>query len=359
MSTWAVLVAAGSGARFGGAKQLTIVGGRPLWQWSHDALLAGGIDAVVVVGEVDGGVPGGERRQDSVAAGLAAVPPDADLILVHDAARPVLKPELVGRVLSALGSALAVIPAVAVTDTLKVVDGGMVTATPDRASFSAVQTPQGFHAGVLRRAHAEVTETTTDDAAMVGLIGVPVATVEGDRANIKVTYPGDIAIVEALLEGADQRVGTGFDIHRFGGSPPVRLAGIEVDVDRGLQGTSDADAVAHAVADAILGAAALGDLGAHFPSSDERWHGADSMEILARVMTMAGEAGYRVGNVDVTVVVQDIRISPHAAAMVERLAAVLGVDPSQVSVKATTTDEVGWIGAGEGLAAQAVAIVKR
>lgn len=201
MSIWAVLVAAGSGTRFGGHKQLTMLGDRPLWQWSLAALHDAGLDNVVVVGPVPGGIPGGPRRRDSVAAGLAQVPPTTEHVVVHDAARPLAGPDLVRRVVERLlvDDADGVIPVVPVTDTLKRIEDHTVVATVDRASLAAVQTPQGFRARSLRRAHDEIEGDATDDAALIEAWGGTVVTVAGDAHNLKVTFPDDLAVAQAYL----------------------------------------------------------------------------------------------------------------------------------------------------------------
>jgi len=354
-----VLVAAGLGSRFGGPKHLVELAGRPLWTWSRDALLEGGVERVVVVGDVEDGIVGGPRRQDSVAAGLAEIPEDVEYVLVHDAARPLLSADLVRRVIEGLVRSDAVVPVVPVADTLKQVRDGVVVGTLGRSNTFVVQTPQGFRTDLLRKAHATTAVEVTDDASMVEALGESVTTVPGVVGNLKITYPADLALAEALRGGGRGRVGTGLDVHRFGGSAVLRLGGVIIDDAPGLVGTSDADVVAHAVADALLGAAALGDLGHHFPSSDDRWHGADSMLILGEVVTMVEEAGFVPGNVDITIVAQDVRIAPYAEVISESLASVLSIPCGAVSVKATTTDEVGWIGSGEGIAALAVAAISQ
>lgn len=206
MSTWGIVVAAGIGRRFGGTKHLVELDGRPLWRWAVDALDRSGVDGILVVGDVQGGIPGGDRRQDSVAAGLARVPDDAERVLVHDAARPLATPALIERVLAALEQpgVDGVIPGVGVRDTIKRVEGGVVAGTVERSTLVAVQTPQAFRADVLRRAHRDVTADVTDDAAMVEAIGGVVVVVEGEAANIKITYPNDLAVARVLLEAAER-----------------------------------------------------------------------------------------------------------------------------------------------------------
>lgn len=366
MTLWGVVVAAGAGRRFGGAKHGAVLHGVPLYEWARSCLMDAGCAGVVVVGDVVGGIPGGVRRRDSVAAGLAALPEDADMVLVHDAARPLASPNLATAVVNRLrrGDVDGVVPIVPVRDTLKQVAGDRVVNTVDRERLGAVQTPQGFRLEALRAAHAADDADATDDAALIERTGGAVAIVEGEPSNLKVTYRDDLEVAAALHAGGRGRgfrVGHGFDAHRFAvpamPGRPLKLLGIVVDDSSSLAGTSDADVAAHAVADAILGAAALGDLGVHFPSADPAWEGADSMAILSRVVEMAGLAGYAVVNVDVTVIAQSTRVGPHRREMRDRLASVLQVGAEAVSVKATTTDTMGFTGRDEGIAAAAVVVV--
>ncbi|MDP8959494.1 MAG: 2-C-methyl-D-erythritol 2,4-cyclodiphosphate synthase, partial [Actinomycetota bacterium] len=393
---WAVLVAGGKGKRFGGPKHRAELRGRPLWEWGRRALLEGGAAQVVVVGPVPGGVEGGSRRRDSVRAGLERVPDHVRFVLVHDAARPLASPALVKRVIERLrvGDVQGVVPALVVRDALKQVEGEWVVGTIEREQVMTAQTPQGFVTQALKAAHAELEGDAADDAALVEKAGGEVVVIVGESANLKVTYPEDIDTAEALLpppllagvsslplegegwgggdsleknrrrggglrppRGEGMRVGWGFDAHRLGASRPLRLAGVVVDAHQGLAGTSDADVAAHAVADALLGAAALGDLGTYFPSSDPRWEGADSMGLLREVVEHVTKRGFRVGSLDLTVLAEAVRVAPHREEMRNALAAVLRTGVELVSVKATTTDGMGWLGAGDGVAAMAVAVL--
>ncbi len=362
MTFWGIVVAAGAGRRFGRAKHEVDLAGKPLWRWARDCLADAGAGEVVVVGSVPGGVPGGERRRDSVAAGLARVPGDVDHVLVHDAARPLATAVLAGRVLDRLraGDVEGVVPALLLRDAVKHVESDLVVGTADRSGLAAVQTPQGFVADALRSAHAADDADAGDDAELVERAGGRVATVPGEPANLKVTFPDDLAVVASLLgrpASGPPRVGWGCDAHPFGGAPPVRLGGVVVDESRGLAATSDGDVLAHAVADAMLGAAALGDLGDHFPSSDPRWRGADSMELLRRVVALVRAAGYEPASVDTTVIAETVRVAPHRAAIQDALAAALGLAGTAVSVKATSTDGMGFVGRDEGVAATATAVL--
>jgi len=374
-SVWAVVVAAGAGERFGGAKQFAALGDRRVLDWSV-AAAADACDGVVVVlppgtGEAPdpvaspGPTPpptttvtGGATRSASVRAGLALVPDDAHVVVVHDGARPLAGPALFRAVIAAVRSgADGAVPGVRPADTIKRAAGSAVVDTLDRSGLVAVQTPQAFLASALRRAHQGEPEAT-DDAALVEAAGGRVEVVAGDPRNLKVTTPDDLALARTLLGGRAPapaaRVGMGFDVHAFSDDPgrALVLGGVTLPGERGLAGHSDADVVAHAVADALLGGACLGDLGAHFPDSDERWRDADSLALLARVVDMVREAGLRPANVDCTVVLEAPRLAPHRADLERSLAAVLG---APVSVKATRAEGLGALGRGEGVACWAVA----
>lgn len=367
-------MAAGEGARFGGAKQYAVLGGRRVLDWSLEVARQAGDGVVVVVpaGEMgqaepgaDAVVAGAATRSGSVRSGLAAVPPDAEVVVVHDAARPLAGPRLfhaaVGAVRAGAAGAVCAVP---VGDTVKRVRGSTVVATVDRSDLWAVQTPQAFAAVALRAAHAAAGDAT-DDAALLEAAGLEVVVVPGDIGNIKVTNPGDLGLAEALAgagpvrSGAPAlRVGQGYDVHAFSDDPnrPLVLGGVVFDGERGLSGHSDADVVAHAVADAILGAAGLGDLGRHFPDTDEVWQGADSLALLAEAVRRAAEAGWRPANADCTVVLERPRLAPRRADMEARLAAAVG---APVSVKAARAEGLGALGRAEGIACSAVVLVGR
>ena len=377
----AVIVAAGAGVRAGtgGAKQWRRLAGRPVARWSAEALLAAGAEDLVVViaagdenraAEALAGLPGwrtavgGATRSQSVRSGLAALSGQADdkIVLVHDAARPLLPLECVRRLLAALKTTPAAILALPLADTLKRDNGdNCIAGTADRAGLWRAQTPQGFRLGVLRDAFASwpPDEEPTDEAMVVERAGGAVALVPGDPTLAKLTYPEDFAMAERLAGAArTMRIGQGLDAHRFGPGDRVWLCGVEIAHDRALVGHSDADAGLHALTDAILGAIGEGDIGDHFPPTDPKWRGASSDQFLRYAVELVAGRGGRVTNVDVTLVCERPRIKPHRAAMRARLAELLSIDVSAVSVKATTFEGMGFTGREEGLAAQAVAMVE-
>ena len=378
MSVAAIIVAAGRGERLGGdqPKQLLEVGGRTLLQRSVAAFDAHpSVDTIVVVLPEDlvlrgdslvgatvrptRWVAGGLRRQDSVRLGLAAVAADVDLVLVHDAARPFVSPALIDRVLEHAGRHGAAVPALQAQDTVKRVrpGTGQVAETIGRQEIWLAQTPQGFRRPVLEAAVAlGETMEATDEAMLAEHAGLPVAIVDGDPQNFKITTADDLARARASLAGM-ARIGTGYDLHRLVEGRPLMLAGVQIPGDRGPAGHSDGDVVAHALIDALLGAAALGDIGGHFPDSDPRWKDAPGLDLLGRAMTAIGAAGWRVGNADVTVILERPKLAPHIGAIRERLAGVLGVTARQVSIKAKTNEGVDAVGRGEAIAAHAVALL--
>jgi 2-C-methyl-D-erythritol 4-phosphate cytidylyltransferase / 2-C-methyl-D-erythritol 2,4-cyclodiphosphate synthase len=380
MSFSAVIVAAGSSQRAGPgeAKQWRGLGGRPVARWSAEALLAAGArELVVVIGEGQEGVAsaafaglvgwrlvrGGATRSQSVRAGLAALEASDDaLVLVHDAARPLLRPSHVARLLETLKSRPAAILALPLADTLKHDDGtGRIDATPSRSGLWRAQTPQGFRLGALRAAFAAWPddEEPTDEAMVIERHGGKVALAPGDPALMKLTYPEDFAMAEQLALGARAlRVGQGLDAHRFGPGHSVMLCGVEIAHTAGLVGHSDADAGLHALTDAVLGAIGEGDIGDHFPPSDPKWKGAPSDQFLAHAVGLVAARGGRIVNIDVTLICERPRIKPHRDAMRRRLADLTGLSLDAVSVKATTTEGMGFAGREEGLLAQAVAMVE-
>lgn len=368
-----MVVAGGSGRRFGGAKQFHRLSGRRVLDLAVGAAREVSEGVVVVLpadaidgpeGDVPGAdavVAGGSTRSGSVRAGLAAVPDGAEVVLVHDAARPLASVELFARVVDAVRSgADAVVPAVAVVDTIRRAgpDGEPV----DRDQLRAVQTPQGFRADVLRAAHAGGGEAT-DDASLVQGAGGTVVLVEGERSNIKLTDATDLVVAQALaharLGAVDPgvRIGNGFDVHRFSEDPdrPLVLGGVRFDGEGpGLHGHSDADAIAHAVSEALLGAAGLGDLGTHFPDTDERWRGADSIELLRAVVALLADAGYRPVNVDCSVVAERPKLAPRREEMQKVLSDAVG---APVTVKGRRAEGIGGLGRAEGIACFASALV--
>ena len=364
-STAAIVVAAGQGLRAGGdlPKQFALWRGKPLVRHCVEALIRAGVARIVVVISADGEcvaddalagldvefVVGGVTRQDSVVAGLARLaqsPPAA--VLIHDAARPALSSSVIDRLLAALENAPGAVPVLPVVDSLYREGTGPVS----RGSLHRIQTPQAFRFNSIHAAHRGWTGPTTasDDAEVARAAGFEVALVEGDERLRKVTYAADLAV-----SPQHPRTGFGFDVHRLTAGEELWLCGVKIEHSHGLAGHSDADVALHALTDAVLGAACAGDIGDHFPPSDPQWRGAASDRFLAHAVALASEAGYEVGHVDVTIVCEAPRIGPHKAAMRARLAQILGVEPGAVSVKATTTERLGFTGRGEGIAAQAVA----
>ena len=366
--TIALLVAAGSGTRAGGAlpKQFAPLAGRPMIALAYEALSSHPlIDEVMVVigagqeemaraalGEV-ATVPGGATRRESVWRGLAAVGA-ADRVLVHDAARPFLPTVVIDRILTALDTADAATPVRPVADTL-VDDRGAIV---PRAGLHRVQTPQGFRYRALVDAHAgwPPDEEATDDAQMVRRLGGTVVLVQGDAMLDKVTYPEDVATAEARVTW-ETRSASGFDVHRLEDGEELWLGGILIPHHQGLSGHSDADVALHALTDALLGTIAAGDIGTHFPPSEPQWRGAASDQFLAHAASLIVQRGGRIDFVDLTIICEAPKIGPRRAAMVDRIAAILNVAPERVSLKATTTERLGFTGRGEGIAAQAVATI--
>ena len=374
VTTTALIVAAGSGTRMGGEpKQYRVLGGKPVLRWAVESLarhpavqqirivigqgqqeraaqLLAGLD----VGDL---IEGGAERADSVRAGLAAIAGDA--VLVHDAARPFCPPEVIDRLLSSLEFHEGAAPVIQVGDTLARV-GDTLGDAVDRKGLARVQTPQAFRLGALRAAYERWSgPSPTDETTVVRAAGMKVAAVEGDPALEKLTLPADFERAEQWLSGRlVPRTGMGFDVHAFAGEGPLILGGIEIAHDRGLAGHSDADVVLHAITDALLGAAGLGDIGEHFPPSDPRWKGAASALFLAHAVELVAAKGGFIDHIDCTVVAEAPKIGPHRAAMRARVAEITGLNVDQVSVKATTTEGLGFTGRREGIAAQAVASIR-
>jgi 2-C-methyl-D-erythritol 4-phosphate cytidylyltransferase/2-C-methyl-D-erythritol 2,4-cyclodiphosphate synthase len=385
MTFSAVIVAAGSGNRAGPgqAKQWRVVAGKPVLRWSAEALLAAGAQNLVIVADpgaratLDDALKGlsgwtttagGATRALSVQAGLALLAdrPADEPVLIHDAARPFLGAATITGVLAALENAHGAIPALPVADTLKsgALDSGVVTKPRD--NLWRAQTPQAFRRDRLLAAYAAWTgpDEPTDDAQVVERHGGRVVVTPGDPRLLKLTYPEDFAMAEQL--GAEQiagaaritRMGQGFDAHRWGPGESVWLCGVEITHDETLIGHSDADAGLHALTDAILGAIGEGDIGDHFPPTDPQWKGAASDKFLIHAVDLVRQRGGTLVNVDVTLICERPKIKPHRAAMRERLAEILDLPLDRVSVKATTTEGMGFTGRGEGLAAQAIAVVE-
>ena len=376
----ALVVAAGRGerARRDLPKQFAALAGKPVLRRTLEALGQNPrVDAISVVihpndreayeraaaglAKLTPPVAGGATRQDSVRRGLEALARDPpDLVLIHDAARPFVTRALIDRVIDAALAGAGAIPGIAVTDTLKRSADGMAGETVPRRGLSAVQTPQGFRYDVILEAHraADPEAGFSDDAAVAAAAGYDIALVAGDPSNIKLTNPEDFVQAERILQtGMETRSGQGFDVHAFAPGDALWLCGIRIPHDMGLAGHSDADVGLHALTDALLGAVAAGDIGEHFPPSDPQWKGAASDLFLRDAVRRVEALGGRIASLDVTIVCEHPKIGPHRPAMRERIAAIAGVEQSRVSVKATTSERLGFTGRGEGIAALALATV--
>lgn len=381
MHVSAIIAAGGRGARFGAGepKQLLLLGGRPILQRTIDAIAQSGAIHDIVVAlppELVANAPaylmnrrpyvalveGGERRQDSVEHAFAYLGARADLVVIHDAARPLVSADLIRRTIDAAaeyGAAIAALPA---RDTLKRADAQrMIAGTLPREEIFLAQTPQAFRADVLRAALAlsRPDADVTDEAMLAEQAGHPVRLVDGDPRNLKITTPDDLAMAESLLGGGvpSLRIGNGYDLHRLVPGRPLILGGVTIPFDKGLHGHSDADAVCHAITDAILGAAGAGDIGRHFPDADPEWKDANSLELLRRAAALVREARFSIINVDVVVIAQKPKLLPFVPGMIENLAGALGCLTSQVSIKGKTNEGVDSMGAGESIAVHAVALL--
>jgi 2-C-methyl-D-erythritol 4-phosphate cytidylyltransferase/2-C-methyl-D-erythritol 2,4-cyclodiphosphate synthase len=366
----AVIVAAGQGLRAGRPmpKQFAQWRGKPVVRHSAEALIAAGAEPLVVAipeGGADvaadalAGLPGvrlitgGATRQASVRAALEALSPEEPrFVLIHDAARPDCPAQVVERLLAALDAHAAAIPVLPVVDSLAHADGALMAESADREALRRVQTPQAFRYGEILAAHrAWVGEPGAgDDAQVARAAGLAVALVDGDERLRKLTFAEDFTDMPAF-----PRTGTGYDVHRLAEGEELWLCGVRIAHDRGLSGHSDADVALHAVVDALLGAAGAGDIGEHFPPSDPQWRGAPSSRFVEHAVGLAHEAGFAVGNVDLTIICEAPKIGPYRDTMRARLAELLGVGIEAVNVKATTTERLGFTGRGEGIAAQAAA----
>jgi 2-C-methyl-D-erythritol 4-phosphate cytidylyltransferase/2-C-methyl-D-erythritol 2,4-cyclodiphosphate synthase len=372
--TVALVVAAGSGSRAGGevTKQYRMIGGRPLLAHAIDRLVHPAVDAVqVVIGEgqeeayraaigerpLPAPILGGATRRLSVVNGLEALAGQGDVerVLIHDAARPFLPATVIDRLVAALDAHDGAVPALPVPDTLAKADLMLGNAVP-RDDLVRVQTPQAFRFTPIRRAHAAWSGgEATDDAQVARAAGLSVAVVEGDTALEKLTWDADFRRAEAALLGP--RVGFGFDVHAFAAERELWLGGVRIAHDKGLAGHSDADVVLHALTDAILGALGAGDIGDHFPPSDPQWRGAPSLLFLEHARDLVARGGGRIAHADVTIICEAPRIGPYRDAMRARIADLLRLPVSKISIKATTTERLGFTGRGEGIAAQAVATI--
>lgn len=376
----ALIVAAGRGMRAGAdiPKQYRPLAGQAILRRACRAFLAHpGIATVQVVIHPDdrrlydaavgdlalpAPAPGGATRQESCRNGLEAL--DAgnapDIVLIHDGARPLVDQDTIRRVLGALETGPAAIAAVPITDTLKRADGDNTAVdTVARAGLWRAQTPQGFHFPAILAAHRALAgQSLTDDAAVAEAADLPVKLVPGHEDNMKITTEDDFDRAERLLGGGDIRVATGFDVHRFSAGDQVTLCGISIAHDQGLSGHSDADVGLHALTDALLGALGADDIGSHFPPSDPRWRDADSAGFLKHAVSLVAARGGDIRHLDVTLICEQPKIGPHRQAMRERVAEIAGLPADRVSVKATTTEGLGFTGRGEGIAAQATATVR-
>ena len=391
MSVAALIVAAGRGSRAGEGipKQYRLLQGKPVLARTLSAFLFHpGITRTIVVIHPDDRqlyeetlrtlpppasailpcVHGGGTRQDSVRNGLEALANlNPDLVLIHDAARPFVSPRLIDRAIEAAERWNAAVPGTLVTDTIKVIgERSEVLSTPDRSSLRAVQTPQAFRFSPLldahRRASASNLHEFTDDGALAEWAGLPVHVFEGEPGNIKLTHPADFHEAERRLKGEAMtyvtRLGTGFDVHAFGEGDHVWLGGINVPHERGVIAHSDGDVILHALTDALLGALADGDIGTHFPPSDPQWRGASSDRFLAHAVELVRRRGGIVDHLDATLLCERPKLGPHRDAMRQRIAEIAGLRLDQVSLKATTTEKLGFTGRSEGLAAQAAATIR-
>lgn len=375
MTTAAVIVAAGRGSRAGGdvPKQWQMLCGQPVLAHTL-AAFRGRVERLVVVihpqdrdrAEALGRdvllVDGGATRDASVRAALEALEGSGvQRVLIHDGARPLVHAGVIGRVLAALDTHQGAAPALSVTDALWRGRDGLVDGTQDRTGLWRAQTPQGFRFEAILAAHRAHPGQAADDVEVARAAGLDVAIVEGDEANLKLTFPGDFARAEAILKerNMDVRLGNGYDVHAFTAGDHVWLCGVKVAHDKALLGHSDADVGMHALTDAIYGALAEGDIGRHFPPSDPQWKGAESHIFLRHAAELMRARGYELGNCDVTLVCERPKIGPHAAAMQAALAAIMGVEVGRVSVKATTSERLGFTGREEGIAALATACLVR
>lgn len=376
----AVLVAGGRGQRAGDGipKQYREVGGVAMIRHAAAALRDAGIKTIQPVIHPDDGdlfdaamahgpgtlepVAGGATRQASGLAGLRALRDLApELVLIHDAARPFPAARLVGRVIDALGRSPGVIPALPVVDSLRRTQSGAAAGTVSRDGLYRVQTPQGFHFDAILQAHEAMSGSAiemTDDAAVAEAFGLEVAMVDGDEDNIKVTTPADFERAERLLSWrVETRTGTGFDVHRFGEGDMVTLCGVSIAHDHALAGHSDADVAWHALTDALLGTIGAGDIGSHFPPSDPAYRGMSSGIFLTHAAELIRNRNGRIVNLDVTIICEAPKIGPYRASMIASTASTLDIDPARISIKATTTEQLGFTGRREGIAAQATATV--
>ncbi|MFZ1476512.1 MAG: bifunctional 2-C-methyl-D-erythritol 4-phosphate cytidylyltransferase/2-C-methyl-D-erythritol 2,4-cyclodiphosphate synthase [Sphingorhabdus sp.] len=376
----AIIVAAGSGTRAGTdiPKQYCPVAGKPMVWHSVQALAAhlsvGSVVVVIGSGQQEMAaqslvdfpavifVEGGATRRDSVNAGLNALQGHCDLVLIHDAARPFLPAKVIDDLIEALDGSRGAVPALPVVDSLSRGSEGKLEAAVARQDLWRIQTPQAFHYSAICDAHEKwsIDKEATDDASMALAAGFDVTLVAGAESLGKITFADDFVTIGGSRHAQmTTRMGSGYDVHRLEAGEDLWLCGIKLDHDKGLAGHSDADVALHALTDAILGAVALGDIGQHFPPSDRQWRGASSDRFLAHAAKLVRDRHYEIGNVDLTIICEAPKIGPHRDAMRARVAEILSVAVDQVSIKATTTEGLGFTGRGEGIAAQATAILTR
>ena len=377
----AIVAAGGRGLRLGLSqpKQLVEIAGRSILERSVSLFASHPeVDEIIValpseiasdppqyllhVGKPLRIVAGGTRRQDSVAEAFRAVSEQTDVVVVHDAARPFATADLISKTIAAAAESGAALAALEARDTVKQGREGVVQSTLDRRTIFLAQTPQAFRQSVLRDALSLGSEAT-DEAALAEQAGHQIRIVQGEASNIKITTPDDLPIAEAIARqdakpARTGRAGFGYDLHRLVEGRPLILGGVTIPFDRGLAGHSDADAICHAITDALLGAAGAGDIGRHFPDTDPRWKGASSLDLLRRAVEIVREHGLAVGNVDATVILERPKLAPHVEQMRATLAEVLGVTPDRVSIKGKTNEGVGEIGRGEAIAVHAIALVR-
>jgi 2-C-methyl-D-erythritol 4-phosphate cytidylyltransferase/2-C-methyl-D-erythritol 2,4-cyclodiphosphate synthase len=371
--TVAIIVAAGRGTRAGGdlPKQWQMLNGQPVL--AHTLAAFAGLPRVLVIHPDDRAraeaiagdaqiVEGGATRDASVMNALLALEGrDVAHVLIHDGARPLVSAAVIDRVRGALDASPAAAPALVVTDALWTGTQGLVSGTRDRTGLYRAQTPQGFHYDAILAAHRAHPGGAADDVEVARAAGLAVTIVEGDENNLKLTFPGDFDRAAAIMKGRgmDLRLGNGFDVHAFCEGDHVWLCGVKVPHGKGLLGHSDADVGMHALTDAIYGALAMGDIGRHFPPSDPQWKGAESHIFLRHAANLAREHGYAIANCDVTLICERPKIGPHAEAMRAALADIMGVEVGRVSVKATTSEQLGFTGREEGIAAIATAALMK
>lgn len=391
-----IIAAAGSGTRMGSgiSKQFRKISGLPVLVRAVGAFSEHPfVDEIIIVTKqeeqefvlkqmvqayelkkVTGVIAGGQERQDSVYNGIKTLSKDVDFVLIHDGARPFVSADMITRTLERLLQYHAVAAAVPVKDTIKTCEDGVFTGTPNRDFLYAVQTPQGFRVSVIKAAleNAEAEKFYgTDDAVLVERIGQKVYLVEGNYSNIKITTEEDLIVGQAIVENQQKTflegehkqgnytIGTGYDVHQLIEGRKLVLGGVEIPYEKGLLGHSDADVLLHAIMDALLGAAALGDIGRHFPDNDPAYKGISSLELLKKVGEAIKEKNYFVGNIDATVIAQKPKIAPYLQQMCKKVAATLQIETDCINIKGTTTEKLGFCGRGEGIAAQASAMLYR